>query len=63
MMPYVTSIMLMLVEKLLMTKNADAMTLPMIVTSRMPSLLAMALASGPVDKKKHRTHQTSQKHH
>jgi len=49
MTPYVTSIMLMLVEKLLMTKNADAITLPMIVTSRSPNLLAIALTSGPIN--------------
>ena len=49
MMPYVTSIMSMLTEKLLMTKNAAAITLPTIVTVRMPSLLVIALTIGPAD--------------
>jgi len=49
MMPYVTSIMLMLTEKLLMTKNAEAIRVPIIVTSRNPNLLAIALTSGPIN--------------
>jgi len=40
--------MSMLTEKLLMTKKADAMTLPNIVTSRSPNLLTNALATGPI---------------
>jgi len=43
--------MFMLTEKLLMTKNADATTLPIIVTSRDPNTLAIALAIGPVHRK------------
>jgi hypothetical protein len=43
--------MLMEVEKLLMTKNADAITLPTIVTIRHPNLFASALTIGPAKQK------------